>query len=250
MINLQVVTGYVPIANHPRTAAEYGELGDKLRDVKAPLKAFYTQLQACWLKRYIDEQPFKVTPCEGDNPAKNSLAYHIVNHQKVMWLQEAAAESKADTFIWMDYGICHQPGVTADVINEFLGAVAKDDLAIPGCWDGPQILDYRDSDPIPDISRATDFIDDNNPCWRFCGSLMIVPKQFVLPLAIATMKQASETIKRTHRVPWEVNTLARVERRYRVLPIRWYKADHNETQFTNYEAPGDHVSSIQDTAAG
>ena len=35
---------------------------------------------------------------------------------------------------------------------------------------------------------------------------------------------------------WEVNTLARVEQRYPNLPIWQYKADHDQTMFTNYRA--------------
>lgn len=221
-MKVKIITGYTPIPGHPRTAEEYGKLGEQLfRHVEAPVKAFYTRLQACWLYRDIYARNFKVKHYEGDNPEKNTLEYHIVQHQKSEWLYAGALmdETEADTFIWMDYGIAHQPGVTPDVVNAFLKKVAKNDFAIPGAWpntDGP--------------------VEMQNPCWRFLGSMMIVPRQHIATFDSEMKAAARRQLKNTHRLSWEVNTLSRVERLKR-LPIRWYQADHNETQFTNYEAP-------------
>ena len=40
----KLVTAYVPIADHPRSAREYGELGERLGGVPVPKKAFYDQV--------------------------------------------------------------------------------------------------------------------------------------------------------------------------------------------------------------
>ena len=37
----------------------------------------------------------------------------------------------------------------------------------------------------------------------------------------------------TGRLSWDMNSMAYVEL-LDVLPIRWYRADHDKTQFTNY----------------
>lgn len=222
MPKIKIITGYVPIPNHPRNAQEYGKLGDKLAAIRSvPLRAFYGTVPDCWLFKALkamDKTNF--THSEGDNPKKNSLAYHIVQHQKIHWMmQEAQRDHDTDTFIWMDYGIFHQPGVDIVEIEKFLQRVKKDDLAIPGCWD------IR---PVTDAS----------PCWRFCGSLAVVPRQWVLPFSNLIKLSLFTHLKFTQNIPWEVNTWARVEQG-NSLPIRWYKADHNETQFTNYGADND-----------
>lgn len=221
-MKVKVITGYCPIPDHPRTPKEYGELGEQLfRHLNVPVKSFYTQLPACWLYRDMFKRQFKVKHFEGDNPAKNTLDYHIVQHQKSEWLLAGAMldETEADTFVWMDYGIAHQPGVTPAVVNDFLAKVAKDDFAIPGCWS--------------DKSQPVEMSYIN---WRFCGSMLIVPRQHIHAFDSEMKRTIRRIIERTHHVTWEVNTLARLER-LQTLPIRWYKADHNETQFTNYEAP-------------
>lgn len=216
ILKIQIVTGYVPIPDHPRTAEEYGELGEKLAEIRAaPVKAYYQAVQDCWLFRTLKAMDTWVTHSKGDNPAKNTLAYHIVQHEKFQWLAKALGHNEeADTFIWMDYGIFHLPGVTKEVVEEFLDHVQKDDLAIPGCWDKGLIV-------------------DDYPCWRFCGSMAVIPRKLVHSINNAVKNQLFHHIKFSHNVPWEVNTWATVERSG-LLPIRWYKADHNETMFTNY----------------
>lgn len=219
MAKVKLITGYVPIGGHPRTSAEYGALGEKLAQVRSvPLKAFYRSLSNCWLYQWAMAQRSPITPEEGDNRAKNSLAYHAVNHQKTEWLAQAAVEDPyPDVFVWIDYGIFHLPGVTAEIIEDFAARIAENDLAIPGCW-----------------NRA--IVPQHDPCWRFCGSVLICPRPLVAPLAAGVMSTALKHMKLSRRAEWEVNTWARLEQTDR-LPIRWYKADHNSTLFTAYEAP-------------
>lgn len=227
-MKVKLITGYCPISGHPRSAQEYGRLGDKFRRItKVPLKAFYSQVGTLWPMRLAWELPFKPTVSEGDNPEKNTLEYHAVNHQKTEWLLRAMLEDEnddIDTFIWIDYGICHLPDVTPELIEEFALRVGRNDFAIPGCWEKPL------------VNAA---FSDRTPCWRFCGSMMVVPRQHVLALDAAVRSTLIRHVQKTHNVPWEVNTWARVETRYPSLPIRWYKADHNASMFTNYEAPND-----------
>lgn len=216
MANVKLVTGYVPIIGHTRNAAEYGVLGEKLASVTGfPVRPYYHTLSQCWMHPFIDRLSFKVTHSEGDNPEKNTLAYHIVQHQKTEWLYHASLEDHdADVFVWIDYGIFHLPGVTKEIIETFLAGVRENDLAIPGCW-------------------MTGNVYDDFPCWRFCGSVIVCPRSQVKALDSAVKEEAKRHTQQSKNVTWEVNTWARVEKQGRV-PIRWYAADHNQTLFTNY----------------
>ena len=219
-MSIKVVTGYVPLADHPRSAQEYGELGEKLRELKAPVQPFYQAVTSCWLYDLIAALPFAPTWSVGDNPHKNTLPYHCVNHEKFRWLHEAAkADQDSDYFVWIDYGICHVPGVTPSVINKFLDRLEKKPrrhiISIPGCW-----------------NKITD-IDDANPCWRFCGGLMVVPREYVQPLKNLIQSIVLLHVNVTKNITWEVNTLARAEQTGK-LPIGWYAADHNASMFDNY----------------
>lgn len=216
MLKVKVITGYVPIPDHPRSAEEYGKLGENLGMITAaPVKAFYNRLSECWLTRFVWEQTGEIKHSEGDNPKKNTVAYHCVNHQKFEWLWAASElDSKPDVFVWMDYGIFHVPGVTATVIDDYLKRVTDDKIAIPGCWD-----------KVP--------VESAYPCWRFCGGVFAVPRAYTRELNKQIKETAKRHIWRTKNVEWEVNTMARMEKTS-LLPIRWYKADHNETLFTGY----------------
>lgn len=221
--DIKVVTGYVPIKGHPRSAAEYGELGEKLfgKVVDVPIHAFYETVPETWLAKLIQEVPFSVTPSVADNPAKNTIAYHCVQHQKFGWLLKAAiTDPTPDTFVWMDYGIGHVPGVTPDVVNAFLASVQPNDFAIPGCWTREEALEWSTY---------------MHPSWRFCGGLMVVPRAHIHRLYKLIKQEAGNHIQRTKNVTWEVNSLAAIERCL-PGPLRWYKADHNETMFTAYGA--------------
>ncbi len=217
----EVVTAYVPIRNHPRSAAEYGKFGEQMfQNLKGSfsVKSFYEQVPQTWLHKMINDHfGGKIDHSVGDNPQKNSLDYHCIQHQKFAWLLKAAlVNPSASTFIWMDYGIGHIPGVTPDVVNEFMTNVRENDFAIPGCW-----------------SKENTIINDSWPCWRFCGSMMVVPRSHLLKLYKTIKNQVFQHLTRTRNVTWEVNSLARAEV---LLPeIRWYQADHNETMFTNYK---------------
>ncbi len=218
MVFAKIVTGFVPIPRHPRSSEEYGKLGEHFKELVFPIHPFYEDIEDCWLTRYLRKHEIHPNHSEGDNPQKNSLPYHIVQHQKFEWLCKAAMyDRRPDVFIWMDYGIWHVPGVTPKVVREFLHEVKAFDLAIPGCW--------KSGDP------RIESVGDDFPNWRFCGGLMVVPRNQLIPLYKRVRQAVAIKLSLKHHITWEVNTLADVEQ---FLPIRWYEADHNETMFTEY----------------
>lgn len=223
----QVVTGYVPIPKHPRSAEEYGALGEKifapLASAGVNIKRYMETYQETWMWKYVSRSKVPPTHSVHDNPAKNTLPYHCVQHQKFGWLLKAAiANPTADPFVWIDYGIGHVPGVDAHVIWDFLQQVKPGDLALPGCWD---------------MAPENVVVNDYFPCWRFCGGVMVVSRDRVHKLYKAIKGTALDHINRTGNVTWEVNTMAEAEKEGRLPKFRWYQADHNETMFTGY-APG------------
>lgn len=216
-MKIKLVTGYVPIPNHPRTADEYGRLGEQLSGVPVPKKAFYMRVEDTWMHKYVSKLPFLPRASEHDNPAKNTLAYHYVNHMKTSWLVQAADEDPtAEIVVWVDYGIFRLPGISNQAIYEFCEKLNDKAIYAPGCWQQPEAVESA------------------YPCWRFCGSVLAVPRKHVDALDYACRVEARQHISKTKNVEWEVNTWARVEKKSK-LPFHWYKADHNGSMFTDLE---------------
>ena len=217
MTKLKVVTGYIPIKDFPRSAEDYGERGEKLRELKHPIQPFYGNVSSTWMYQMIECLKFYPTWAIADDRKKNTLAYHCVQHQKFGWLSAAKmldTEDPAQMYVWIDYGILHVPGVTPEVIQKYLARIDNcgGAVTLPGCW------------LIGDVPH-------DRPCWRFCGGLMAVPSPLVKIFTRSAMGVAMRQISATRNVEWEVNTLARLEALDEV-PMKWYKADHDQTMFT------------------
>jgi hypothetical protein len=202
----------------------------RLIALPVPTLPIHGQLEDCWLWQDLKDYKrvcawYHKPPVEhsvGDNPQKNSLFYHIVQAQKAEWLEMAAhAEGipAADVYVWIDCGIFRLPGVTADVIIDFMRRVdGEQSIVIPGCWD-------------------KDFIySDRHPIWRFCGGVIIMPRQYAGKFFDAVRKEYRRWLDEHNLVTWDVNTLARVEQRKPELPLSWFRADHDASMFTNYRA--------------
>jgi hypothetical protein len=217
---ITAVTAFVPIPGHPRSADEFHRLGSRLMAMETRIPLLYAEgeLEDCWLHRHLWDYDKSFTHSVSDNPVKNTILYHIVQAQKSEWLVAAAAvDPLADVFCWIDYGIFHVPGITERIITDFLERAENERVVtIPGCWG----RDYT--------------YDDAHPCWRFCGGVMIVPRYFINTFNNEMQYEYRSWLNKTGNLSWEVNTLARVEKRHPNL-IWWYQADHNQTLFTNYK---------------
>lgn len=211
----RLVTGYIPLPGQVRSPKEYGELGEKLGGVPVRKKAFYQRVEETWMAAFLNTLAVTPHPSQADNPIKNNIGYHCVQHQKSEWLLAAAREyPDEDVMVWVDYGIFHQPGINNQAIFEFMARVKDDAIYAPGCWDKPAVVESA------------------VPCWRFCGSVLAVPVKLAERFHFACVRTAMKHIRATNNVEWEVNTWARVEKKEK-LPWHWYAADHNVSQFTN-----------------
>jgi len=226
---IAVVTGFVPIPDHPRPEAEYRKLGERLLSAQVPqsdavLMAMEMKLTDCWLYQWLEWRGQDFTHSVSDNPKKNTPAYHIVQSQKSELLMEAArSHPSTDVFVWIDFGIFNLKGMSDQVLIDFLRR-AKDEqsIAIPGCWSLP----YK--------------YDDAHPCWRFCGGVMVVPREHVIEFDLAMKQEYISHIRKTGNLSWDVNALARLEKNRPDLPIWWYAADHDSSMFTNFQHGGIH----------
>ena len=216
-----MVTGYIPLVqNKWRSAATYGELGEKLSGVPVPKKAFYMKVEDTWLYKFVKDTTPPPRASLDNHPEKNSLEYMCAIHQKTSWLAQAADERPdADWLVWVDYAIFHQPGISNEVIYNFfekLKQTPDDKIYAPGRLD-------------------KGIIESAVPCWRFLASALAVPRRYVDQLDFSCRTTARHHIIQTQNVEWEVNTLARVEQNNRYkMPFHWYKADFDGSLFTNF----------------
>jgi hypothetical protein len=224
---IHVVTGFVPIPDHPRSELEYRALGQQLIDTGVSLFQASGSLNSCWLQQLFNRNAAAMPELQhavADNPCKNTIAYHVVQAQKIEWMRGVLRKhpdkvSIDDVLCWIDYAIFHVPGVTAKVIRKFLKrAKHEQSIVIPGCW-----------------NQQKDF-DDLQVNWRFCGGVAIVPVRLVEAFDIAVKCEYLRLIREKRLLTWEVNVWANVEQRVPDLPIYQYRADHDDRLFTAYRA--------------
>lgn len=219
-MSVVIVTGYIPLPEHPRSKEEYRRLAGLLVGLPAPVLFFEADdITHCWLHEFLCGYTNEVTWPVADNPRKNTKNYMIVQAQKSAWIAAAADQCIADVFVWIDYGIAHLPDVTRELIESFIKRVDGEQvIAIPGCWPPGEY-------------------DEAQPNWRFCGGVMVVPSRWAKLFFRAMQVEYVDWLRETGSLSWDVNTLARVEARTH-LPIWHYRADHDRSLFENYRSVG------------
>ena len=228
-MKVKAITGYFPAfpAKH-LSEDQFRAHGKKLVDaIPDQIRVFgdgYT-LKDCWAHRFLLQNP-DLMPSDR-NPApdrfatpQDMVASNIAILQRFQWLKTAAAsDPDVDVWVWLEYTVMKQPGVTAAVIQQFMRDVARSAhpyISIAGCWDKAPV-------------------DDGAICWRFCGSSWTCPWTLVDPLMKAVSAVVQLRTQMTGTISWDVNTWAFLEL-LNVVPIRWYKGNHDQTQFTNYRS--------------
>jgi hypothetical protein len=226
-MKVKVLTGYFPAfqAKHltEQQFRDYGALLEDATDGNIRVFGSGYQLRDCWAHRYLEAIP-DLRPSD-PHPALDRFATphdmvcsNIAILQRFTWLQvAAAAEPDVDQWVWLEYTIMKQPNVTAPVIKKFIQDVALTPhakVSLPGCWDKAPV-------------------NDNAICWRFVGSCWVCPG-----VLASTFAQAAKTVidlrtRHTGTISWDVNTLAFLEL-LDVIPMRWYRGNHDATQLTNY----------------
>lgn len=228
MKKVKVLTGYFPAfpAKH-LSEDQFRGYGNQLREVVGDgnirvMGAGYT-LSDCWAHQFLVDMPLLLPSDRNPAPdrfinAGAMVASNIVILQRFEWLRMAALiDPEVDVWVWLEYTIMKQPGVTGPVIKKFLDEVAQYDytaVSIPGCW-----------------PKAP--VDDGAICWRFCGSTWVCPHHLVSAFSKGAKEIIAWRTRATGTISWDVNTMAYLEL-LDVVPIRWYPGNHDETQLTNF----------------
>src|SRR6185369_16845429 len=112
--------------------ATYDKLGTELLDALVPhmehrIGMFKHDIESCWMYNFLQWRRKQPTWSVSDNPEKNTLAYHVVQHQKSEWLYLSASfDPTADVYVWIDYGILGVPGVTVAVILDAINRASRE----------------------------------------------------------------------------------------------------------------------------
>ena len=222
------VTGFVADAFPARhlDGAAFRQLGEELKDAAAGRIVAFDEgwsLRDCWAHRFLDEIP-DLRASDPSPPAdryadpRDALLSNIVLLQRFEWMRLAAERNPdVDVFVWLEYSVLKQRGVTADVVRRYLDTtelVEVDAITAPGEWERSPVVDSRIH-------------------WRFAGSTWMCPRALVAPLADAVRDLVALRAPLTRTLTWDVNTLALVEL-LDVLPFRWYRGGHDETQFRGF----------------
>ena len=225
---VMAVTGYVSNAFPAKhlSSDQFLDYGHRLKTaLGSKLHAFDQnwQLEDLWAYPLLKENP-ELLPSDANPPSdryaapKDAAISNIVLLQRYEWMRLAAELHRdVDVFVWIEYSVLKQRNVTEQVLLNFLEKLetsAVDAITLPGEWEKKPI-------------------DDAKAHWRFAGSCWICPRNLAKPLAETIQTVATLRTKRTGRISWDMNTMAYVEL-LDVLPIRWYRGGHDETQFTGF----------------
>lgn len=228
MSRVGVVSAYVPLNVKHLSPDTYRALGRRLKNACGGRDHFFEDfpLEDCWLSWENPPMiPAGETPADRYDTPEDHVRSHIVQHSRTQWAVRAAAENpELETIVWLDYGILKQGDwtrkpVQVDHIRDLLDKLEKyplDHIPFPG------IEEQKPVNPF-----------GNN--WRFCGSTHIWPVKFLPAIDRAYRFELRQFIRQYGKVPLDLAIWPAVEKNSG-LPFRWYKAEYDATQLTNFGA--------------
>lgn len=225
MAKVKVISAYVPLPVKHLSRDAYKELGDRLVAC-APnnFRVFYDYpLDQCWAYQFRDLPPAQPVASDRYATPQDFVLSNIVQHQRTTWARMAAIEDPdADIIAWLDYGILKQGAFTGrpvqpHMVTEFVQRLENSnltDIPFPGIWQRGEISDTGDN-------------------WRFVGSTHIWPRQYLDMVDLLYKVECRRFIERTKTVSNDLPIWAHVEQSW-PLPFRFYPANHDATQLTNF----------------
>lgn len=224
----KVVTAYVDLGLTKRPSADFHAMGALLTAACPRIRVFRDfPFHNCWTVPEFWSTMYP--PANARAPdrfvnAEEHVRSNLIQHCPVQWVQMAAAEDPVpDVFVWMGYSIFKQGAFTgkpiaAEHVASFLEKVEKypfGDIPFPGITPGQTM-------PNP--------FGDN---WRFCGSTVIFPR-FWLNQMVASYQAGLRAFVRWHQaIPLDLAIWPAVEMAGG-LPFRFYQAEYDYTQLTNF----------------
>ena len=233
-MTVMVVTGYTPLGVLNMSNEKFRELGAQLIEACADGGALVHSfdgfpLHDVWLYRWLFENDrLDIEPARPVAPDRFKTMLHKVQsdcmqNQKMEWVRSAYADNpvEADVYVWIDYGVLKQQGMSKEVITRFIQKV----IAFPP-------TDKIISPGLRDLDK-----EDHQHSWeRFTGALHVIPRQFVTKMALAMADEATAMIRQTNRLWFETDTLVHLERRNE-LPFQHYRCWWGASIFENYKGP-------------
>lgn len=224
--NVKVITAYCDLGLTKRPRQEFTDQGDQLiwaagKDIKV---------------YEYDKNDAWNWPKYKDYPAANARAFdrfadeleharsNLIQHTPVQWLEEAAMDfPQTDVFVWMGFSLLKQGDFTGKRIQphhvaEFVGKLKS--------WK-PNGL------PFPGINKVPYQLEPFGDNWRFCGSTLVVPREYVFRLGTAYRANFEAFVRQHKAIPLDLAIWPMVEFSSG-LPIRWYAAEYDYTQLTNF----------------
>ena len=154
---------------------------------------------------------------KGRNEQKDTLDFlRLMNAKPDFLMRASILHPTASTFVWMDFGILKISKNTERFVKRIQRVEESVELhpnkiILPGCTGR--------------ISPTQDCI--NQPIWRFCGGIAIVPRSLIRPFFEHAFGYL-ETLRSKQTLTWEVNVWAAIESSHPDL-FHWYSADHNDS---------------------
>lgn len=224
--SVKVITAYCDLGLTKRPSADFHVLGRRLLD----------QLGVDGHKYEYSKNDAWTWDAYKNYPAANARAYdrfdddleharsNLIQHTPVQWLEEAALDfPQTDVFVWMGYSILKQGDHTGKRILPYHVA---DFVYKLRNW-APTALPFPGMDPF---HNPIEPFGDN---WRFCGSMLVVPRQFVFRVGNSYRANFKSFVQQHKAIPLDLAIWPMVEFSSG-LPWKQYPAEYDYTQLTNF----------------
>lgn len=224
--NVKVVSGYVPLEVKHIDPEGYARHRDALVGACGGRMRFFDNFpySECWLAKHnppmVGANQRATDRFDTDEQHARS---NIVCCQFPEWGLLAAQEDPSiDVVVFLTSTVLKQGDFTGkrchpEHIVQFLEKVEQ--------------YDFQDI-PFPGITQVTP-VNDHGDNWRFCGSCHIWPTKFLNQINSQFKFEALRFIRRVGKTPLDLHIWPAVEQNSK-LPYRWYQAEYDYTQFTNF----------------
>lgn len=156
------------------------------------------------------------------NYVKDTQEFLALMNTKIECILNAHTKTAEDeTFIWIDFGILKIIKNIDMFINKLrdVNNTKYNKITIPGCW------------------RFGTLCNPDNVNWRFCGGVIVIPRQHVqtfFDYSKIVLTEYCQSAK--YKLTWETNIWNVIESLYAKDIIQWYSADHNDSILLNIDS--------------
>ena len=226
-MKVKAVTAYVDLGLEKRPSVEFHMLGNRLiRACDGRIHVFNAfPFERCWAAREFGGLP-AANPRATDRFVTDveHVRSNLLQHSPVQWVALASAQDLDDTdvYVWMGYSILKQGDFTGKRITEEHVAQFLDKV---------ERYDFTDI-PFPGITPPAP-VNPHGDNWRFCGSTIIMPRKFLVPIVKTYFAKARQFINTFQSIPLDLAIWPEVEREGN-LPWKFYQAEYDHTQLTNF----------------